>query len=111
LALARAPLPAGALYEDLCFHAQQAAEKAFKAVYQHHRWEFRYTHDLEELTTGLKRQGLSVPADVEEAHLLTSFAWATRYPGPEEPVTPDEYREAIKHAETVVAWVEKEIGS
>jgi HEPN domain-containing protein len=31
LALARAPLPQGAFYEDLCFHAQQAAEKAIKA--------------------------------------------------------------------------------
>ncbi len=35
LALARVPLPEGAFYEDLCFHAQQAAEKALKAVYQH----------------------------------------------------------------------------
>ena len=34
LALAEIPLPKGAFYEDLCFHAQQAAEKALKAVYQ-----------------------------------------------------------------------------
>lgn len=34
LALAKVPLPEGALYEDLCFHAQQAAEKAIKAVYR-----------------------------------------------------------------------------
>ena len=33
LALAEVPLPEGAFYEDLCFHAQQAAEKALKAVY------------------------------------------------------------------------------
>lgn len=32
LALASAPLPPGAFYEDLCFHAQQAAEKAIKAA-------------------------------------------------------------------------------
>jgi HEPN domain-containing protein len=32
LALARAPLPEGAFHEDLCFHAQQAAEKSLKAV-------------------------------------------------------------------------------
>lgn len=36
LALARVPLPAGGFYEDLCFHAQQAAEKAIKAVYRRH---------------------------------------------------------------------------
>jgi len=40
LAIAKAPLPQGAIYEDLCFHAQQAAEKALKAVYQHHGWPF-----------------------------------------------------------------------
>jgi hypothetical protein len=38
LALARAPLPEGGFYEDLCFHAQQAAEKALKSVYLHFAW-------------------------------------------------------------------------
>jgi HEPN domain-containing protein len=33
LTFARLPLPEGAFYEGLCFHAQQAAEKALKAVY------------------------------------------------------------------------------
>jgi len=46
LALARVPLPKGAFYEDLCFHAQQAAEKAIKAVYQFYGKSFRYTHDI-----------------------------------------------------------------
>ena len=49
LVLARAPLPEGAFYEDLCFHAQQAAEKSLKAVYQHFGKRFRYTHELNEL--------------------------------------------------------------
>ena len=30
LAIAKAPLPEGALYEDLCFHAQQATERPLK---------------------------------------------------------------------------------
>lgn len=30
LAIAMVPLPPGAFYEDLCFHAQQTAEKALK---------------------------------------------------------------------------------
>lgn len=29
-----------------------------------------------------------------------------RYPGPMEPVTEDEYKEALKIAELVVSWVE-----
>jgi len=111
LALAKVPLPEGAFYEDLCFHAQQAAEKALKAVYQHFGWTFRYTHDLENLVTGLKRQGLVIPSEVDDAAVLTSFAWDARYPGPGEPVTEEEYQEAIKLAETVVTWVEKEISA
>lgn len=81
LAIARVPLPDQAFYEDLCFHAEQAAEKAFKAVYRHHGWAFRYTHDLDELVGGLKRQGLRIAAEVEDAIVLTSFAWEARYPG------------------------------
>lgn len=110
LILARLPLPEGAFYEDLCFHAQQAAEKAIKAVYQYHGWIFRYTHDLEELVTGLKQKGLVVPSEVDDSVILTSFAWEARYPGLGEPVTEEEYHKAIEHAEAVVIWAEKEIG-
>jgi HEPN domain-containing protein len=111
LVLARLPLPTGALYEDLCFHAQQAAEKALKAVYQYHGWTFRYTHDLKELVTDLKQAGLVVPPEVDDATVLTSFAWESRYPGMSEPVSKKEYRDAVHHAEAVVAWAERQIGA
>jgi len=107
LALARAPLPEGAFYEDLCFHAQQAAEKALKAVYQHYSRAFRYTHDLDELITGLKDEGISVPPEVVDATLLTSYAWEARYPGLSEPITIEEYSEALRQAEFVVNWAVK----
>lgn len=106
LALARAPLPEGGFYEDLCFHAQQAAEKALKSVYLHFAWAFRYVHDLEELMTGLRQQGLSVPADVEEAVVLTSYAFESRYPGFGEAVSEEEYRRALELAARVVQWAE-----
>jgi len=111
LALAKVHLPEGAFFEDLCFHAQQAAEKALKAVYLHYGWTFRYTHDLDELVSGLKRQGLVIPREVDDAVILTGFAWEARYPGLGEPVTAEEYQEAIQHAEAVVAWADKEIGA
>jgi HEPN domain-containing protein len=109
LALARLPLPQDAFYEDLCFHAQQAAEKALKAIYQHNGWTFRYTHDLGELVTDLKRRRLAVPVEVDEAVILTSFAWETRYPGLGEPVNEEEYQDAVRHAEAVVTWAEGQI--
>ncbi|MBU4173606.1 MAG: HEPN domain-containing protein [Actinobacteria bacterium] len=110
LALAKAPLPEGAFLEDFCFHAQQAAEKALKAVYQHHGWVFRFTHDLDELVTGLKDHGLEIPSSVDEAIVLTSFAREARYPGFVEAVTDEEYHEAIRQAESVTSWAAKELG-
>ena len=97
LALARAPLPEGGFYEDLCFHAHQAAEKAVKSVYLRFAWAFRYVHDLEELMTGLRQHGLVVPAEVEEAVVLTNYAFEARYPG---------LGEAVALAERVVQWAE-----
>ena len=106
LALARVPLPEGGFYEDLCFHAQQAAEKAIKSVYREMGWTFRYTHDLGELLAGLKEMGLTVPPGVNDAIALAAYAWEARYPGLSEPVTVEEYRGAVADAETVVQWAE-----
>jgi HEPN domain-containing protein len=96
----------GGFYEDLCFHAQQAAEKALKSVYLHYGWAFRYVHDLEELITGLRRNGLPIPVVIEEAVVLTSYAFEARYPGLGEPVTEEEYRQALEVATRVVRWSE-----
>ena len=50
LARARDPLP-GTYLEDFCFDAQQAAEKAIKAVFIAHGLTFPYIHDLGRLLT------------------------------------------------------------
>ncbi len=107
LAMAHVPLPEGGFYEDLCFHAQQAAEKAIKAIYRHHGLGFRYTHDLDSLLTGLVDQGISIPEMIYECAVLTLFAWETRYPGVGMPVSREEYLEAMQQAETVVTWAEQ----
>ena len=109
LAIARAPLPEGAFYEDLAFHAQQCAEKALKAVYQHNGWAFRYTHDLESLLSGLRAQGVGIPDDVVEADLLTRYASEARYPGLDEPMTEEEYEEAVNMAEGVLTWATSQV--
>jgi HEPN domain-containing protein len=106
LALAKQPKPEGAFWEDQCFLAQQAAEKALKAVYQHRGLLFRYTHDLEELGKGLEDHGVPIPPLVKEAIILTRYAFETRYPGPFEPVTAEEYQEAVRLATAVVDWAD-----
>jgi HEPN domain-containing protein len=107
LTLAKVALPRGVLYEDLCFHAQQAAEKAIKAIYRAQKHKFRYTHDISELLNGLEKCGVSVPEPVREAVDLTDFAWQARYPGPGEPASEAEYRRAVMLAERVVKWAGK----
>jgi len=107
--LAKVPLPEGARYEDLCFHAQQAAEKALKAVYQRHGWTFHYTHDLGELISGLRGKGLRVPSRIDDSVDLTTYATESRYPGLAEPVTTEEYHEALRLAEEVVSWAQKRL--
>lgn len=106
LALAKVPLPEGGVFEDLVFHAQQAAEKAIKAVYIKKEMRFRYTHDIAKLLTGLAATGLALNEEIKLAADLTSYAWESRYPYIGEPVTEEEYREAVRLAETVVAWAE-----
>ena len=103
LALARM-VSTGVVLEDLCFEAQQAAEKAIKALLIFHGRDFPYTHDLATLITVVVDVGISVPQGVGRAPILTRYALFTRYPGSEPPVTADEYEDALLVAETVLDW-------
>jgi HEPN domain-containing protein len=83
LALARQPKPDETVWEDLCFDAEQAVERAFKAV--------------------LVFRGIDFP----RTHNITIYATVCRYPGEAEPVTEHDYREAVALAEKVVRWAER----
>jgi HEPN domain-containing protein len=92
-------------FEDLCFDAQQAAEKAIKALLLHRRKAFPKTHVIGELLTLVRESGLEVSEEIREAALLTRYAVVTRYPGPAE-VTEEEYTRAVELAERVLRWAE-----
>ena len=51
----------GIYLEDLCFNAQQAAEKAIKALLIQRDAGFPYVHDIAALLTVLERAGQEVP--------------------------------------------------
>src|SRR5438552_1666072 len=53
--------------EDLCFDAQQAAEKAIKAVLLHLGVRFPYVHDLALLLTLAEQAGQVLPEQVQAA--------------------------------------------
>ncbi len=93
------------MLEQLCFHAQQAAEKALKAVLVAHHIAVPRTHNLRTLFDLLPAD-LPVPSDVQMAAGLSDYAVASRYPGVSEPVEADEHREAVSLAEAVVYWAE-----
>jgi HEPN domain-containing protein len=105
LALARIPLPKGGLYEHLCFHAQQAVEKALKAVLQANEIEYPFTHNIQLLIDLLPTSILAPPA-ILAAVDLTPYAVMTRYPGEVEPVTAEEHEEAVCVATIVLKWAE-----
>jgi HEPN domain-containing protein len=109
LALARNVIPDVDL-EDLCFEAQQGAEKGIKAVFIHRGETFPYSHDLDLLLRLLERNGLRIPKYVNEAKELTPYAQVTRYPGLAGAVTPSKHRRAARIAAAVLRWAERQVG-
>jgi len=97
------------LYEDLCYDAQQAVEKAFKSVCIIHEIVFPKTHDIAYLIELLEKGGVEVPENLLNAKILTGYAVETRYPGDYEPVDKEDFRKAIEIAKEVLKWVKKEI--
>lgn len=96
----------GVLPEDACFHAQQCAEKALKALLLKLGIEFPRTHAIEVLLDLLKAQGLEIPAGVDRGYELSQYAVQTRYPGEWEFVSKQEAIGALERAALVLAWVE-----
>ena len=104
LALAEAK-PAGVSYRPLCFHAQQAAEKATKAVLIAKSVLFPYIHDIGRLLELARSSGLDVPHELKDADLLTDYVSVARYPGFTEIIQSD-YEMALALARRVLQWAE-----
>lgn len=95
------------LFEDACFDAQQAVEKALKALLVLRGVQVPRTHAISELLTMLVDLGFDIPAEVHEAAALTDYAVAARYPGPSEPVLVEDYEKAVAVAKAVVSWASR----
>lgn len=61
------------------FHAQQSAEKAFKAVLASRSADFPFTHNIGFLMQLCDDAGVDLPPSLAEADLLTPYAVALRY--------------------------------
>ena len=88
---------------SVCFHAQQCAEKALKAVLTARQVYFRYTHDLEELTNLLTSAGITPPFTAGELIRLTPSAVELSY---DEGIPLLTREEAGAIATRTLAWAE-----
>lgn len=64
---------------QVCYFAQQAVEKALKAIFVFHKIEFPLTHDLDRLRA-LIPEGWSVKQSSVGLTVLTVWAIGARYP-------------------------------
>jgi HEPN domain-containing protein len=103
LALAKSAPPEHVLYDSLCFHAQQAAEKALKAVLVKFGVPPMRTHNIGELLEEASKVA-NVPADLSEATMLTDYAVSGRYPDDVELIKQKEWNYSVGVAERVFIW-------
>jgi HEPN domain-containing protein len=86
-----------------CFHAQQAVEKALKALLTINQVDFRRTHDLEELANLVADVGLALPCAAREFRRLNPFAADFQYD--DEAIALITVPEADRLAQKTLAWV------
>jgi len=95
-------------YEDLCFQAEQAVEKALKSFLLFYNIEPKKTHNLVLLIKDLSKH-IDISKEVNETVILNNYAVETRYPGNYTPIGKEEYDAAIKIAEDCIIWIEEKI--
>lgn len=95
--------------ELVCFHAQQAAEKALKAVLLAQPVKPPFIHDIGVLLGRLEEQQVAVPEELQDAAPLTIYAVRFRYPDDDHGVEQQDVVEAIRVAASVVAWANDQV--
>jgi HEPN domain-containing protein len=89
--------------EAIGFHAQQAVEKALKAVLAFSRVPSPRTHDLTYLVELLDSHGLDVPAAIAEPEWLSPWAVTTRYDDLDDTL---DRNAAINAADGAITWAQ-----
>ena len=86
-------------YENVGFHAQQAAEKYIKAFLVRHQIEFPKTHNIALLRQLVANVDPELAKSLAEADALTPYGVEFRYPGDLPSVSRDEGERAVRLAE------------
>jgi HEPN domain-containing protein len=93
------------LFAVTAFLAQQAAEKALKALLTFHQKDFEKTHNLDELGQQCVAVARSLAGIANRAAPLTRYAVEARYPGPWGNPSEADAREALDIARQVYSGV------
>jgi HEPN domain-containing protein len=106
---ARVMLDVGAVTDAIVgFHAQQAVEKALKAVLAMHGVEFPFTHDLGGLAELCEAEGAELPPDLADLDQLTPYGVRLRY-GAADVAAAVDRQTALRWAEQTIAWARRSI--
>jgi len=95
-------------YEDLCFQAQQAAEKGLKGLLIYYGVDPERTHNLISLLQKLEDY-TEINDEIKEVLKLNNYAIITRYPGEYVEIEKEEYEQSIAIAEKCLRWIEEKI--
>ena len=96
------------LYDSVCFHCQQLAEKSIKALLTHHSIRFKKMHDLDVLLELLNDPDFSHVR--QNAIRLNQYAVDTRYPGDYVEPEQEEAEEALRMAIEIYDLVKQKLG-
>lgn len=92
-----------------CFHAQQCAEKAIKAILVFLNIDFPRTHDLEKLQMLLPNTCST--KQLEVLPYLSDWAVHARYPADWPDPTADDASEAVQQAETALRSAREDLAA
>ncbi len=102
-------------YAASCFHSQQAAEKAVKALLLF-LGRFEFSHSISELFLALRTLGINIIDEyIQYARVLDRYYISTRYPNAFESGAAHEYflerdaGEAVRFAEEIINFVKGKI--
>jgi HEPN domain-containing protein len=98
-------------YDLVGFHAQQAAEKALKALLVRYAIRFDRTHDLGTLLAQAEPVAPGIAKALGQAEELTAHAVGSRYPGQEPPLDREEALHRLGVAQEVVTDVQARLQS
>lgn len=99
------------LWDQVCFHSQQAAEKCLKAVLVAMDQEVPRTHDLVFLLEKIGRKESSAIKLLEKGAALGQYGVASRYPNFIAPETRQDARRALALAAFFCRWSCKLLGA